>query len=506
MNLFALPTTIPWLSLIWLSLLVPAVVLMFVPPEQRQTIRIIGTAGALVSLILTVLVYGAYDSSSAVKLQFIEELPWVPQIGINYTLGVDGISLPLLLLNGIVIVASALVSWNIEERAREYWALLLLAAAGAYGVFMSVDLFLLFIFYELTLIPKFLLIGGWGKTRREYGATKLALYMMGGSALITAGIVAIYFGSGLRTFDMRMLQQAALFPRAFQIIWFAPLFAGFAVLAGMVPFHTWAPTGHTAAPTAISMLLAGVMMKLGSYGCLRVGMTLLPEGALTWLLPIALLTLVGAVYGSLIAAAQRDFKFMIAYSSISHMALVLMGLAAGNAIGIQGAVLQMFAHGVMTALLFAVVGRMVYDRTHTRDLRELGGLFGVMPFVAVMFIIGGLSSMGMPGFAGFFAEFNVFIGMWQRFPLVAIIGALAIPITAAYTLRAMLSAFFGALKNQSFHHLPKLTVQEYIVGAFLAAILIISGIYPAYLTAPIQSGVQPVAEALGRAMIVAVTR
>ncbi len=345
MNLFALPTNIPWLSLIWLSLLVPAVALLFVPSEQRQTIRIIGTTGALVSLILTALVYGAYDSSNVVKLQFIEELQWLPQIGINYTLGVDGISLPLLLLTGIVIVASALVSWNIEERAREYWALLLLAAAGAYGVFMSVDLFLLFIFYELTLIPKFLLIGGWGKTRREYGATKLALYMMGGSALIVAGIIAIYFGSGLRTFDMRVLQQAALFPRAFQIGWFAPLFAGFAVLAGMVPFHTWAPTGHTAAPTAISMLLAGVMMKLGSYGCLRVGMTLLPEGALTWLLPIALLTLVGAVYGSLIAAAQRDFKFMIAYSSISHMALVLMGLAAGNAIGLQGAVLQMFAHG-----------------------------------------------------------------------------------------------------------------------------------------------------------------
>lgn len=503
MNFFDLPTTIPWLSLIWLSLLVPGLVIIAVPAEQRQVIRLIGMAGALASLILSALVYGAYDFSSIVKLQFVEELPWLQQLGLSYTLGVDGVSLPLVLLNGIVIVAAALVSWNVAENTKAYWSLLLLLAAGAAGVFLAADLLLLFVFYELTLIPKFLLIGGWGTTRREYGATKLALYMMAGSAAILIGIVAIYFGSGLRTFDMRVLAQSALFPTAFQAVWFAPLFAGFAVLAGMVPFHTWAPTGHTAAPTAISMMLAGVAMKLGSYGCLRVGMQLLPEGALTWLLPVALLTLVGAVYGSLIAAVQLDFKYMVAYSSISHMALVLMGLAAANEIGLLGAVLQMFAHGVMTALLFAVVGRMLYDRTHNRDLRELGGLFGVMPFAAVVFIIGGLSSMGMPGFAGFFAELNVFMGMWQRYPLVAIIGALAIPITAGYTLRAIRAVFFGELKHAAWRNLPPLTTPEYVAGAFLAAVLIVGGLYPAWLTTPIASGVQPIAEALARVAAVA---
>jgi len=390
MNLFDLPSTIPWLSLIWLSLIVPAVAIMFLRPDQLRAIRLVGTVFAFISLLLTVLVYAAYDYTSPQKLQFLEEVPWLPQVGINYLLAVDGISLPLLVLNGIVIFTGALVSWNIEDRAREYWVLLLLLAAGVYGVFVSVDLFLLFVFYELAVLPMYLLIGIWGSTRKEYGAMKLTLYLMGGSALIILGMVALYFGSSIRSFDMRLLAQVALFPREFQVAFFAPLFLGFAVLAGMFPFHTWSPTGHVAAPTAVSMLHAGVLMKLGAYGCLRVAMWILPEGAGAWLLPIAIATLIGALYGATIAMVQRDFKFMIGYSSVSHMGLTLMGLAAANAIGLTGAVLQMFAHGVMTALFFAVVGRMVYDRTHTRQFPELGGLFQQMPFAAVVFIIAGL--------------------------------------------------------------------------------------------------------------------
>jgi NADH-quinone oxidoreductase subunit M len=499
MHLFDLPTGVPWLSLIWLSLLVPAIIMMFLRAEQKQTIRIVGATFAGISLLLSVLVYFGYDYTSAQKLQFVEELPWLPQVGINYILGVDGISLPMVLLNGLVIFTGALISWNIENRTREYWILLLLLAAGVYGVFVSLDLFLFFAFYELAVLPMYLLIGIWGSTRKEYGAMKLTLYLMGGSAFVILGMVAVYFGSGLQTFDMRQLAQAALLPRNFQIAFFPPMFLGYAVLAGMFPFHTWSPTGHVAAPSAVSMLHAGVLMKLGAYGCLRAAMWLMPEGAYFWLLPIAIATLINAVYGATIAMTQRDFKFMIGYSSVSHMGLVVMGLAAANEIGLTGAVLQMFAHGVMTALFFAVVGRMVYDRTHTRQFPELGGLARVMPFAAVVFIIAGLSSMGMPGLAGFWAEFNIFMGMWQRFPLITVLAALSIPITAAYILRAIYIVFFGPVKDPSFLRLPKLTWQEYAGASILAAVVVIAGLYPSFLTEPIASGVRPLAEAIQRA-------
>jgi NADH-quinone oxidoreductase subunit M len=499
MHLYDLPAGVPWLSLIWLSLFLPALAMMAIKPEQKQLIRIIGASGAFVSLVLSLLVFFAYDYASPARLQFVEELNWLPQVGIKYILGVDGISLPMVVLNGLVIFTGALISWNIENRTREYWILLLLLASGVYGVFVSIDLFLFFVFYELAVLPMYLLIGIWGSTRKEYGAMKLTLYLMGGSAFIILGMVALYFGSTLHTFDMRALAQSGLFSRSFQIAFFPPMFLGFAVLAGMFPFHTWSPTGHVAAPTAVSMLHAGVLMKLGAYGCLRAAMWLMPEGANYWLLPIAIATLINAVYGATIAMTQRDFKFMIGYSSVSHMGLVVMGLAAANEIGLIGAVLQMFAHGVMTALFFAVVGRMVYDRTHTRQFPELGGLARIMPFAALVFILAGLSSMGMPGFAGFWAEFNIFMGMWDRFPLISILAAISIPITAAYILRAVYTVFFGPVKDPSFFELPKLTWQEYAGATVLVAVILLVGLYPSILTEMIGSGVRPVAEALQHA-------
>ena len=499
MHLYNLPTGVPWLSLIWLSLIVPVVIMMFMKPEQKNAIRIVGTAFAFLSLALSLLVFFGYDYASPQKLQFVEELPWLPQLGINYILAADGISLPMLILNGFVIATGALISWNIENRTREYWLLLLLLAGGVYGVFVSIDLFLFFVFYELAVLPMYLLIGIWGSTRKEYGAMKLTLYLMGGSAFVIIGMVALYFGSGLHTFDMRQLAQVALLPRAFQIAFFPPMFLGFAVLAGMFPLHTWSPTGHVAAPTAVSMLHAGVLMKLGAYGCLRAAIWLMPDGAYFWLLPIAIATLINAVYGATIAMTQRDFKFMVGYSSVSHMGLTVMGLAAANTIGLIGSVLQMFAHGVMTALFFAVVGRMVYDRTHTRQFPELGGLARIIPFAAIVFIIAGLSSMGMPGLAGFWAEFNIFMGMWNRFPLIAILAAISIPITAAYILRATYTVFFGEVKDPSFFKLPKLTWQEYTGATILAAVLVIAGLFPSILTEMIGSSVQPVAEAIQRA-------
>jgi NADH-quinone oxidoreductase subunit M len=491
MGLFTLSPDIPWLSLIWLSMVVPVVIIALIPATRQEAMRWVGAAFALVSLLLSLLVFLAYDPALA-GFQFVERLDWMPQLGISYQLGVDGISLPMLVLNGVVIFTGALMSWNIENRTKEYWVLLLLLTTGVYGVFVALDLFLFFVFYELAVLPMYLLIGIWGSTRKEYGAMKLTLFLMAGSALVILGMLAIYFGSGLRTFDMIVLAQNVTLAGDVQRVFFPMLFVGFAILAGMFPFHTWSPTGHVAAPTAVSMLHAGVLMKLGAYGCLRAAMWLMPVGATVWLPVIAVLTLLNVLYGATIAMAQRDAKYIIGYSSVSHMGLVVMALAAGTQIALTGAVLQMFAHGIMTALFFAVVGRMVYERTHTRQLPELGGLRKVMPFAAWMFILGGLSSMGMPGLAGFWAEFTIFIGVWEKYPLIAVLAAISIPVTGAYILRAVWAVFDGEVKNPEFHHLPKLTWQEYSGAIILAVILVGVGIYPAILTEMIDSGVRPV--------------
>ena len=495
MGLITLPTEVPWLSLIWLSMLVPAVLIALIPNDRHELMRQVGAGFALLSLLLSLLVWLGYNPAAG-GFQFVERLPWVPQLGISYQLGVDGINLPMLVLNGVVIFTGALMSWNIETRVKEYWVLLLLLTTGVYGVFVALDLFLFFVFYELAVLPMYLLIGVWGSTRKEYGAMKLTLFLMAGSALAIIGMLGIYFGSGLRTFDMLVLAENITISGELQRLFFPALFVGFAVLAGMFPFHTWSPTGHVAAPTAVSMLHAGVLMKLGAYGCLRAAMWLMPVGAQAWLPYIAVLTLLNVVYGATIAMAQRDTKFIVGYSSVSHMGLVVMALAAGTQLALMGAVLQMFAHGIMTALFFAVVGRMIYDRAHTRQLPELGGLGRVMPFAAVMFILGGLSSMGMPGLAGFWAEFNIFLGVWERYPLIAVIAALSIPITGAYILRAVWAVFYDEVKNPALLKLPKLTWQEYTGAAILAAILIVVGVYPAILTELIDVGVRPVAQQL----------
>jgi NADH-quinone oxidoreductase subunit M len=502
MGLFTISPSIPWLSLVWLSTLLPCLIIPFIPATRAELIRWVGTAFAGISLVLTVLLTLAYDSGRG-GFQFVEQLDWLPQLGISYYLGVDGINLPMLLLNGIVIFTGALISWNIAERVKEYWVLLLLLTTGVYGVFVALDLFLLFVFYELAVLPMYLLIGVWGSTRREYGAMKLTLFLMAGSAACIIGMLGIYFGSGLRTFDMVVLAQNITISGALQNIFFPLMFVGFAVLAGMFPFHTWSPTGHVAAPTAVSMLHAGVLMKLGAYGCLRGALWLMPAGAERWLPVVAVLTIFNIVYGASIALVQRDAKFMIGYSSVSHMGLVILALASGTQIALTGAVLQMFAHGVMTALFFAVVGRMVYDRTHTRQLPELGGLVRVMPFAAVMFVLAGLSSMGMPGLAGFWAELNIFMGVWERYPLLAIIAVLSIPITAAYVLRATQRIFWGELKQPEFAQLPKLTWQEYVGASVLAVVLIGVGLFPGPLTSLASEGVAPIARQLGDFIIAA---
>ena len=390
------------------------------------------------------------EFQSGPGLQSLIDVPWISELGIRYHLAADGISLTLVVLTGLAATAGILFSWNITERAGEFFALFLTLIGGVYGVFLSADAFLFFVFYEIAIVPKYFLIANWGSTNREYGAMKLVLYSFAGSALVLAGLLWVYAAGGALGFSLPQLAHAAtMLTRTEQIAAFALVFFGFATLAGIFPLHTWAPTGHVAAPTAASMLLAGVVMKLGAYGCLRVAMPLFPTGFVFWQSTIAWLAIIGIVYAGLVALVQDDFKFVIGYSSVSHMGFVLLGLAAANTQAVSGAVLQMFSHGVIAGLLFAVVGRMIYERTHTRKLADLRAmpLHKLLPFAALTFVLAGLASMGMPGFSGFPAELTILIGAWKTQPLWAACAALGVLVAAAFTLRAIQVSFFGTAEG-----------------------------------------------------------
>jgi NADH-quinone oxidoreductase subunit M len=434
------------------------------------------------------------------ELRTIAKVPWIPAFGIEYHLAADGISLTLVVLTGIAAIAGILFSWNIKHRAKEFFALYLTLIAGVYGVFLSFDLFLLLVFYELAIIPKYFLIAIWGSTRREYAAMKLALYSFVGSAMVLIGLISAFVVAGGKTMNLVELARFP-FPHSFQMYAFPLVFIGFGILAGLWPFHTWAPTGHVAAPTAASMLLAGVVMKLGAYGCLRVAITLFPHGLDPWGFTVlglgswrgvlSVLAVIGVVYGGTVALVQKDFKFVIGYSSVSHMGFVLLGLLTLNTIGLSGAVLQMFSHGIIAGLLFAVVGRMVYDRAHTRDLMALQNmnLSKLIPFAAVTFTLASMASMGLPGFSGFVAELQVLIGAWQAFPTMAVLSGFGILIGVAYALRALQLAFFrdhtsapldpiiGGTENVP-AALEPISVPERIGAAILIGTSLLIGLYP----------------------------
>jgi NADH-quinone oxidoreductase subunit M len=466
---------------------------MLLPRDAKNLIRWTALLTGVVGLLIGLYGCYAYNGSGFVHLA---NAAWIPSLGVKYHLAVDGLNLPLVLLNGIVCVTGILFSWNIEERVKEFFAFFLTLIAAVYGVFMAMDLFLLFVFYELAIVPKYFIIAIWGSTRKEYGAMKLVLYSFVGSAAVFIGVLAAFFAGGGQTFDMLELARNPI-ARDVQVWVFPLIFGGFAVLAGMWPFHTWAPTGHVAAPTAASMLLAGVVMKLGSYGCLRAAMLLFPSGLVSWQWWIASLAVIGILYGAAVALVQKDFKFIIGYSSVSHMGFVLLGLATLNRDGMSGAVLQMFSHGIVASLLFAVVGRMVYDRTHTRQLDELGGLAKTLPFACVTFVIAGAASMGMPGFSGFVAEIQVLIGAFKMSPWLAVAAALSIAVTAAYILNAIHKVFFGRDDEHhgqdahaTVHALPPITVPEIAASVLLIAALVIVGLFPQVLLNMIQPNVE----------------
>jgi NADH-quinone oxidoreductase subunit M len=487
----------PVLSIIVFTPIVFGMLLLLFPAHRMREIRIFALIGASIALGLSVWAYFSYDQVLG-GYQLIERYEWIPRLGIAYHVGVDGMNLPLVLLTGVVIFTGVLISWGIDDRPREFFAFLFILATGVFGVFVALDLFMLFFFYEIAVFPMYLLISIWGwKVTREYAAMKLTLYLFIGSVIALIGGLAMYFASGATSFGLLDLETAG-FSIAFQRFWFPFVFFGFAVLGGIFPVHNWSPDGHVAAPTAVSMFHAGVLMKLGAFASLRVGIMLLPEGAKFWAPLVLGLATVNVVYGAFIASVQTDFKYVIGFSSVSHMGLVLLGFATLNPDGITGAGVQMFSHGVMTALFFAVVG-MVYDRAHTREIPKLGGFMKAMPLAGIAFIIGGLVSMGMPGFSGFIAEFPIFMGLWQRQPVIALVAAISIVITAGYIMRVVGRVFFGDMPQEFEGHITPIKLQDKVALVILSAILVIVGVYPRIMVPLVQSGAQAVLSLLGGA-------
>ncbi|HBX69196.1 MAG TPA: NADH-quinone oxidoreductase subunit M [Chloroflexi bacterium] len=487
----------PIISVIVFIPILAGLLILLIPSDRKTEIRVTALAAAAFALGLSAWLYFSYDLGVG-GYQFVEQYTWLKELGISYHVGVDGMNVPLVLLTGVVMFTGVLISWGVDDRPREFFAFLFILATGVFGVFVALDMFMLFFFYEIAVFPMYLLIVIWGwKVSREYAAMKLTLYLFIGSVIALVGALAMYFASNLGTFDMIALEGAG-FSAGFQKFWFPFVFMGFAILGGIWPFHNWSPDGHVAAPTAVSMFHAGVLMKLGAFAALRVGIMLLPEGAKFWMPFIILLTIVNVVYGAYIAMVQTDMKYVIGFSSVSHMGLVAMGFATLNREGMIGAGVQMFSHGVMTALFFAVVG-MIYDRAHTRQIPELGGFSKKMPFVTIAFIIGGLVSMGMPGFSGFVAEFPIFMGVWKFQPWIAILASISIVITASYIIRIISKVFFGKMPEAYADHIHDVTVLDKVALALLAGILVIVGVYPSIMVPLVESGVDNILRLLGGA-------
>ena len=473
-----------------------AILLLFLP---RTSARWIALATTVAGFAISLLALSRMPIVDLATFKTIVRIPWVPMLGMEYHLAVDGISLTLALVTGLTAVSAVLFSWDVEHRQNEFFFWLLLVVGGSYGVFFSADLFLLFVFYELVIVPKYFLIAIWGSTNKEYGAMKLTLYSFFGGALVFIGIIAAYAATGsLNLYDLAQFQ----FSTQLQSWAFPVLFLGFAVLAGIWPLHTWAPTGHVAAPTAGSMLLAGIVMKLGAYGALRVAMNIFPQGFHMWSGYIAVFAVIGILYAAAVALRQHDLKFVIGYSSVSHMGFVLLGLATANALGVSGAVLQMFSHGVIGALLFAIAGT-IYRRTHTRDLDTLStmGLSRALPFAAFAFVIASAASMGIPGFSGFAAEITILIGTWKSYPMAVWITGAGMVLVAAFTLRALKKSFFDTAvstnggttsvsSNASANALPPITIAEKWGAGLLMFATLAIGLYPRLLLDRIMPAVE----------------
>ncbi|MDJ0521047.1 MAG: NADH-quinone oxidoreductase subunit M [Planctomycetota bacterium] len=505
-----------------LCLLAPAaatIALFFIDENAKKAIRAISTVATGLSLAMALLMFigfGDYTYEHAATAEAFTAnagaadehvykygiaVDWVEELGLSFRLGVDGMGLAMVLLTAFIIFCGVMVSYGIKTRVKEYYICLLALVTGVFGVFASLDLFFYYFFYELAVIPMFLLIGVWGSTTKtvdqNYATMKLVLLLSAGAVFALIGLIAVYGEAG--TFNMVALEEHG-FSSSFQMIWFPVVFLGFAALVPMWPLHSWSPAGHAAAPAAVSMLHAGVLMKLGAFGILRIACTYFPQAADTYLPYVGILCCFNIIYGGLVAVAQRDMKLIIGYSSSSHMGYVLLGVASASLIGINGAVFLMFAHGIMTALAFALIG-WFYDQTHTRMLDDLGGMMKVMPFAGTMFVIASMASAGLPGFANFVSELMVIIGAWDArnvlwFGVPAILAVWGLVITGVYLLRAVKDAWFGELPERWKNLKDQRTFAERTPYVILTGVLLIFGFWPQPMLNVVHQGVEPLVKRL----------
>ena len=492
------------MDILTLLLIVPVLIVIAIIISRTQNqIRMSAAVGMGIQLVQTVNLIFAYlaerRNGNIDDMLFVKSWMWFKSFNIQFSIGVDGISVALIALTGIVIFTGVLTSWKVDNLSKEFFISLIVLTTGVFGFFISLDLFTMFLFFELAVIPMYLLIGVWGSGPKEYAAMKLTLMLMGASALLLLGILGLYVNSsaapgGLMTFNIIELSKLNI-PIEVQRIFFPMLFIGFGVLGALFPFHTWSPDGHSSAPTAVSMLHAGVLMKMGGYGCLRVAMFLMPDAAneMGWIFIV--LTSISVVYGAFGAIVQKDLKYINAYSSVSHCGLVLFAILMSDKISTNGAVLQMISHGLMTALFFALIG-MIYERTHTRDIRFMGGLMKVIPFLAVGYMIAGLASLGLPGLSGFVAEMNIFVGAFQHADtfhrIATVVVCSSIVITAVYILRVVATLLLGPVKNNDFNLIKDAIWFERATVVILIIAIAGIGMAPMWLSDFISNSLNPI--------------
>lgn len=466
------------------------------------------TALLLLAVYLTITFLGDRAAGATDEMLYTASFNWIEPLHIKYSVGVDGISVAMLLLSAVIVFTGTFASWQLKPLTKEYFLWFTLLSLGVFGFFISVDMFAMFMFYEVALIPMYLLIGVWGSGKKEYAAMKLTLMLMGGSAFLMCGIFGIFYGAGGNTMNIVEIANHTGGAHAIdftqQCIWFPLTFIGFGVLGALFPFHTWSPDGHASAPTAVSMLHAGVLMKLGGYGCFRIAMYLMPDAAneLGWIFLI--LTGISVVYGALSACVQTDLKYINAYSSVSHCGLVLFAILMLNETSCTGAVLQMLSHGLMTALFFALIG-MIYGRTHTRDIRELNGLMRIMPFLSVGYIVAGLANLGLPGFSGFIAEMTIFVGSFQNADtfhrVLTIAACTSIVVTAVYILRVVGKILYGTCTNEHHLALTDATWDERFTVICLILAVAGLGMAPFWVSDMISTGVAPIIDHIHSASV-----
>ena len=479
-------------SLVFLPATGAAILALFLKDPRHIRLWAAGVTFATLALIITV--YARFDLTSANDFQFIERVSWFPEFNVSYFLGVDGLSATLLLLTGLMGFAAVLVSWHINFRVKEYFVWLLVLQSGVLGVFTALDFLLFFLFWEVELVPMYFLISIWGSGRKEYSAMKFIIFTALGSAFMLVGILILFFTAG--TFDMLELAEMDLAPTIFsaQVVFFL-LFAAFAVKLPLWPVHTWLPDAHTDAPTAVSVMLAGVLLKMGGYGMIRICLTLLPGVANEFSTELAILAVVSIIYGAFVVFQQRDLKRLIAYSSISHMGYVLLGVSSLGAVGISGAALQMFTHGTITGLLFMLVG-LIYDKTHTRHIPDLGGLATRMPVVATVMMVAGLAALGLPSMSGFVSEITVFLGTFEAHRVPTILGIGGILLTAGYILWMLQRILFGPPRVPVAAVSDVSLIEASPLVLMVIAIMVV-GIYPAVIMDVLKVGIEPIILRLG---------